>query len=169
MSAFFIYKCSNQPFNFVESLFNYTDEYCQQDTNCLVDISKITPFKWDTLYVIDKGWTRHEIEALIGTAFPEKMDIFSKLIFVKNGQVVYSDEYYYLSDFAGHVGGNKILTLNFEYENQKKGLIAYYRISKDDPKVLIYTEYNSQKTHYLFSPSNESQVKRLPGKFWTPS
>ncbi|MDC9624035.1 hypothetical protein [Xenorhabdus aichiensis] len=137
-----------------------------------MDISKITPFEWNTPHVIGSGWSRQKIGTVIGAKFNEEMDVFSKLIFVKNGQVVYSDEYSYLSDFAGHIGGNKILTLYFEYENQQKGWISYYHISRDDPDILMNVEYKlavNDKMDYLFSPANESQVQQRAGKFLTPS
>lgn len=99
-------------------MFDYADKHCQQNTDCVVNISKITPFKWDTLYVIDSGWDLDEIKSVIGAELKERTDIFSKIIFVKDGQVVYFEEYYYYPDSGVKKSWFSILIMKI----RKKGL-----------------------------------------------
>ncbi|NDK99614.1 hypothetical protein [Photorhabdus bodei] len=165
--VFFVFN-SNRQFSIVKGMFDYADKHCQQNTDCVVNISKITPFKWDTLYVIDSGWDLDEIKSVIGAELKERTDIFSKIIFVKDGQVVYFEEYYYYPDS----GGKKILVLDFDYENQEKGLIAYYRVPREAPKIVIKMKGDpsvEDKIYYLFSSANEQQVQRNPSSFRKPS
>ncbi|WP_339352007.1 hypothetical protein [Xenorhabdus koppenhoeferi] len=140
-------------------IIGYADKHCQKNTACLIDISKITPFDWDKMYIIDKGMGREDIEHIIGADFNKETNIFYKIIFVRNKKVVYSDEYHHSDDPYE----KKFIKPNFHYPYEKEGgYFSHYAISKDNSILSVEIENEpllSDKVYYKISPSNAQQVR----------
>ncbi|AYA41822.1 hypothetical protein HZS38_15915 [Xenorhabdus nematophila] len=140
-------------------IIHYADKHCQKNTACLIDVSRITPFDWDKMYIIDKGMRREDIENIIGAAFNKKASLFYKIIFVRNKKVVYSDEYHPSDD----AHGKKFIKPDFYYPHDKEGnYFSHYAISKDNSILSVKIENEpllSDKVYYKISPSNAQQVR----------
>ncbi|MBI6550202.1 hypothetical protein H8A87_16215 [Xenorhabdus sp. VLS] len=140
-------------------IIDYADKHCQKNTACLVDMTKIIPFDWDKMYIIDKGMGREDIEDIIGASFNEKASLFYKIIFVRNKKVIYSDEYYPSDE--SYV--KKFLKPNFHYPYEREGnYFSHYAISKNNSILSVeikHEPFMSDKVYYKISPSNAQQVR----------
>lgn len=64
---------------------------CIFDT-CEVDMSKIVSEDWDDLYIFDTNVSLEEIDSILGFNYPYFEDIATRIIFVKNRNIVYHEE-----------------------------------------------------------------------------
>ncbi|WP_340611782.1 hypothetical protein [Xenorhabdus bharatensis] len=141
-------------------IIDYADRHCQKNTACLIDMNKIVPFDWDKMYIIDKGMGHKDIENIIGAAFKGKASLFYKIIFVRNKQVVYEDEYDpYIRSYE-----KKLLKPDFQYPyDGKENYFNYYAVSKDNAILSMKIENkpltDDDKVYYKLSPSNSQQVR----------
>jgi hypothetical protein len=151
----FYYK--SWSFNIVERLFDYVDDNCRVNDECLVDMKKAINFEWDFIYVIDKGAERKDIEKYINLKIDEDLDMFSKIIFIKNNKILHIEEYL---DYTGD-DDKRILNINFDYRKSGTACVKYYRIPKSNSSILIKKiEFENSKANYLFSSINEEQIIR---------
>ncbi|PHM35985.1 hypothetical protein Xmau_04386 [Xenorhabdus mauleonii] len=141
------------------SIINYVDKHCQINTSCLIDISEITSFDWDKMYIIDKGMDREDIEDIIGTTFNDTASLFYKVIFVRNEKVIYSGEY----NPSDESYEKKLIKPNFHYPHEtEEDYFSHYSISKDNAIISVEIENEprmSDKVYYKISPSNVQQVR----------
>ncbi|MBE8598172.1 hypothetical protein [Xenorhabdus sp. BG5] len=153
-SVFYLSSC--REINIAEGIFDYTDKYCHVNDECIVNMKNITPFKWDYMYIIDNGFERKAVESFINLKIDVDLDIFSKIIFVKDNRIVHLEHYIYISD------SEKTLALNFDVRKKGKKYIKHYVISKDNADVFIKKEeMPDNRAYYWLSYSNENQVARV--------
>ncbi|WP_323856725.1 hypothetical protein [Xenorhabdus doucetiae] len=140
-------------------IIDYADKHCQKNTICLIDMNKIIPFDWDKMYIIDKGITPEDIEKIIGTRLNDETSLFYKIIFVRDQEVIYSDEYHPADDSYM----KKFLKLNFHYPYEREGnYFSHYAVSKDNSILSVKIENEplvSDKIYYSISPSNAQQIR----------
>lgn len=58
----------------------------------VVDVSKITDFKWDKMYVFKYTATKDEIDNIIGSSDYIYTEFTRRIIFILNDKIVYVDE-----------------------------------------------------------------------------
>lgn len=65
---------------------------CKFNKDCSIDISSITPFKWDRIFVFKETATLDEIQSAIDADYPYFTDIARRLLFLNAGKIVYHEE-----------------------------------------------------------------------------
>ncbi|WP_273553031.1 hypothetical protein [Xenorhabdus sp. IM139775] len=139
-------------------IIDYADKHCQKNTICLIDMNKIIPFDWDKMYIIDKGMAPEDIEQIIGAKFNYETSLFYKIIFVRDQEVVYSDEYHPVDDSYM----KKFIKPNFHYPYEREeNYFSHYAISKDNSILSVKIENEplmSDKIYYSIFPSNMQQT-----------
>ena len=86
--------CSNE---LKDEIINNVDRKCagQADSNCIVDISKITKFQWDKMFVFP-GWTTSDsISRIIGLVYAgnDVQDDHSRLVFTNKNKIVHEEDF----------------------------------------------------------------------------
>ena len=67
-------------------------ESCKPDASCVIRIKDFTDFQWDKMYVFSYGAELSDIEAAIGTSFPNFVQFTRRLVFLKEGKIVYRED-----------------------------------------------------------------------------
>ena len=75
------------------SIVTAIEKECQQADTCTVDLKGITNFAWDKLYLFDVSGA-DDVDTVLGFHYPYFEDVASRIIFVKNNQVVYHEDEY---------------------------------------------------------------------------
>ncbi|MBD8389031.1 hypothetical protein [Dysgonomonas sp. BGC7] len=78
-------------------IFEYIETNCLNNTkNCVVNISDITLFDWDSLFVINAGTNSADISKIIGINYISKDDFTRRrYFFVKDKNIVYKEDIKY--------------------------------------------------------------------------
>ncbi|ERT14100.1 hypothetical protein [Photorhabdus temperata] len=76
----------------------YVNKHCQIDQKCLVDLQDITPFHWERAYIFPTGTRPKTIDNAIGMHY-QFIDVGVKFIFIKNNEIIYSEEYFPYPDY----------------------------------------------------------------------
>ncbi|PHM30371.1 hypothetical protein [Xenorhabdus innexi] len=154
-SVLYLYKKET---SIVEKIFDYTDKYCRVNEECVVNMTNVTQFEWDYMYVVDNRQSHKSVESFINLKIDMNLDFFQHIFFTKDNKFVHQEGYFYYSDSTDRRG----LMLNFDH--YKKGMrpITHYVISKENPNILIKKEIvPNHKDYYWFSYANEKQVVRV--------
>lgn len=67
-------------------------ESCKPGEPCVIRIADFTGFEWDKMYVFSYGAELSDIEAAIGTPFPNYVEFTRRLVFLKGGKIVYRED-----------------------------------------------------------------------------
>ena len=67
---------------------------CNGSSNCIVDFAFILNFDWDTMCFYSGACSLDEINKDLGFKLKEFTDIGDRIIFLKNGKVVYQKEWF---------------------------------------------------------------------------
>ena len=59
---------------------------------CIVKITDVTDFAWDQMHVFEYGATQDQIEKSLGTGFPNYVEFTRRMVFLKNGKIVYRED-----------------------------------------------------------------------------
>lgn len=78
-----------------QRLSNKITDYCDKNTQISSEIklSDFTDFEWDNVIIYRYPVTAKEISEFAGIDYEKALDIQSGMIFVKNGKVVYEEEF----------------------------------------------------------------------------
>lgn len=113
----------------IEELIN---ESCK-NKNCLINISKVTSFKWSKLYVFKETASLKEIETVLNQTYPYYSDVARRIVFLdERDKIVYHEEMFpnvegvmdkevifYISDTMNYnVFNNPNFVVTFEKLNQ---------------------------------------------------
>lgn len=60
-------------------------------TNYTIDITKLTNFKWDTVYVFNYSVPKDLVEQIIGTSYPDYQEGTRPMVFVHQGKITHSE------------------------------------------------------------------------------
>lgn len=105
--------------------FDITNEIIKSCNNdyqeCIVDITNVTTFDWDDMYVFADSTDNNQVSEIIGFEYNNPAAKYHrKILFIMNDEVVYEDLFF--SD---------------SFENPKKGS-AYYNYPSDLPPFYIH-------------------------------
>ena len=67
-------------------------ERCQTGAPCVVRMKDLTGFQWDKMYVFSYGAELSDIETALGTSFPNFVQFTRRLVFLKDGKIVYRED-----------------------------------------------------------------------------
>lgn len=86
LSLFF--SCKNKDDSSV--LYSVIDKYYNEkkSADLTIDLTKILPFEWDSLYVFDYSVSQEEIDSILNGKYEYYDEFSSKIIFVKKNKVV---------------------------------------------------------------------------------
>ena len=76
---------------------------CKPSEPCIVRITDLTDFQWDQMHVFEYGARLDEIEKALGTSFPNYVEFTRRLVFLKDGKIVYREDE--PTDIEGPVNG----------------------------------------------------------------
>ncbi|MDE1476206.1 hypothetical protein KKI95_16705 [Xenorhabdus bovienii] len=140
-----------------DGIANYADAYCEMDQDCLIDLSKVTPFNWDKAYIFQPGELYPYIDKAIGMKY-NFIDVGLKFIFIKDNKIIYSEEYFPYPDLREF---NQIHP-NFSGNGKGNYFPDYYYITKENSKIFIkrHSSYSKKNNHYYLYPSNEYQSEK---------
>lgn len=96
-SALFFSACSNRN-DFDSIIINEFNKCPKQSTNCIVDLSKIMNFEWDTMYYFSGANSLEDMNEILGFDYKQFSDIGDRVIFLKNGKIVYQKEWLFNLD-----------------------------------------------------------------------
>ena len=65
---------------------------CKPGDACTIRISDVTDFSWDKMYAFRYNATQDQIDKALGTSFPDYVEFTRRLIFLKNGKIVYRED-----------------------------------------------------------------------------
>ncbi|MBS9435365.1 hypothetical protein [Photorhabdus hainanensis] len=144
-----------------EAIADYTNEHCQINQECLIDLSKITPFHWDRAYIFPTGTRPKSIEKAIGMHY-QFIDVGVKFIFIKNKKIVYFEEYFPYPDYRDK---NQIVPNFASLLYPESNFPEYYFLTKENSQLFIkrYHGTSSKRKRNMFyeiSPSNENQSEK---------
>lgn len=94
ISAFFVLiGCKNNGNGALENRIALSISENCKDENCIVDISKITPFTWHKMYVFKETASLEAIENALNQKYPYYNDVARRLIFLDSiGTIVYHED-----------------------------------------------------------------------------
>jgi|GEM_PF-3174433 len=110
---------------------------CDNVRICRLDIKEITQFDWDTMYVFKPTVSAAEIDDILGFKYPYFQDVAFRIIFIKDNQVVYHDDYF--PNFDNSL--TSILKFNFEDSE-------YLKVSTQNAFFQIIQEKNIDGFYY---------------------
>ncbi|MDH6251250.1 hypothetical protein M2347_000977 [Chryseobacterium sp. H1D6B] len=91
---FNIISCNEKNDNskFENQIVTLIKESCAAE-NCFIDLSEITSFKWNKLYVFKETASNAEVEKIINQKYPYFEDVARRFIFIdKNNKIVYHED-----------------------------------------------------------------------------
>jgi hypothetical protein len=88
--AILFLSCSNS--QTIEQQIGKRMNACSASTQCTVKITDVTDFWWDQMHVFEAGATLDEIQKSIGTNFPGYVEFTRRIVFLKNGAIVYRED-----------------------------------------------------------------------------
>jgi hypothetical protein len=65
---------------------------CKPGDSCTIRISDVTDFSWDKMYAFRYNATQDQIDKALGTSFPDYVEFTRRLVFLKNGKIVYRED-----------------------------------------------------------------------------
>lgn len=76
---------------FDKKIAKHIEQKCKNNADCIINISDITNFNWDTMYVFDRQSTEEEVDKILGFSFPcdDCSGIRYKIIFTLKNKLVY--------------------------------------------------------------------------------
>lgn len=114
-------NCSKND-DFDKMIINYYSE-CK-DKSCIIDLKNYLDFEWDTMYYFSGANSLEEIERVMRIRYENYEDIGTRLIFIKNKQIVY--------DYDWFPNPNREKSgVVFETEND------FMKINREDAQFLI--------------------------------
>ncbi|MFL6254089.1 MAG: hypothetical protein ACJ74T_03630 [Pyrinomonadaceae bacterium] len=67
-------------------------ESCRPGAPCVVMLKDLTNFQWDKMYVFSYGAELSDIQTALGTSFPNFVQFTRRLVFLKDGKIVYRED-----------------------------------------------------------------------------
>lgn len=146
-----------------KNIIHAIDSRADASGNCSIDLSEMTDFAWDTLVVFDADFAVYygdyksdydladaKMSEILGFAYERMPGYRSRLIFVKDGQLVHEESY--LVDIEAPSKMNIAISPEYSYE----GMDACCVLSADEAKIAASREaYGSKITYYLNFPELE--------------
>lgn len=110
------------------------DKCSKQSSNCVLDLSNIMNFEWDTMYYFSRANSLEEINEYISFNYEQFVDIGDRVIFLKNKKVVYHQDWFpNPSDepvgviFDTDLKVFKVDKSNAKFKAEKKGNLLYLK------------------------------------------
>ncbi len=135
--SFFLCNCSE--YNKTEFEKSIESEYlslCNDSSVCTIDISKITLFKWDKMFIFKTSASLDIINKALGFSYPYYIDIAHRVIFLKNNKIVYHDDYY------------------FSIENELNTTIIF-----DLPEGVSYKSYDNNNSIFIIKKTELDDIQ----------
>ena len=126
-----------------QKIINEIDNLENSNSECIVDLNKITDFEWDKVIVVSAdflaiGYSKEKIKNLWGIEYEFQPGFKSRLLFIKNDSIVYEEEY--LSSIENPVKFNISISPKLDY---------YKILSYNNAKIFAgRNQYNSKEYCY---------------------
>lgn len=105
---------------------------CNDKSNCKINFANAMGFDWDIMYYFSGKYSLEEINKDLGFDFKEFTEIGDRVIFLKNGNVVYHKEWFYDVDeqtkgivFLTDLTKFKLKKAEAVFQIKKEGSIFY--------------------------------------------
>lgn len=91
------YSCSSK--NLSEKIGDYINNMnIQNDSIHYLNLSQVTPFKWDTLYVFGRDASLKDIENILQLEYPDVKGAATSWVFIREHKIVYYETIFVISD-----------------------------------------------------------------------
>lgn len=89
----FLFSCNeNRNGKLAQKIDAHITEYCKEGI-CTINLSKITPFKWDRFYLFKETTSLEVVERVLNQEYPYFTDIGRRIIFLDDGNnIVYHED-----------------------------------------------------------------------------
>jgi hypothetical protein len=91
-------NCTHTSNNIQQRIATKIEQSCGEKLECSIDMLHTTDFEWDTFYFFRSGLLSSEISEIIGRKVNFTEEFSNKYIFLRNGEVVYTEEHLQGSD-----------------------------------------------------------------------
>lgn len=145
-TTFLIYLWYNKKYELgpvAQSIIKEIDNLENSNSECIVDLNKITDFEWDKVIIVSAdflaiGYSKEKIKNLWGIEYDCQPGFKSRLIFIKNDSIVYEEAY--LSSIEKPVKFNISISPKLDY---------YKILSCNNAKIVAgRNRYNSKEYCY---------------------
>ena len=113
---------------------------CHENAPCVVNVTDVTGFDWDKMYIFRGGAQRAYIEKTIGLPFPDWEELSEQVLFVRGNEIVKSESY---DDFEAN--GERVVGVNFSDH-------AYYEIPRSSPGLIVRIYHDPKQRFYAIEP-----------------
>lgn len=144
--TFLIYVWYNKKYDVgpvAQNIINEIDNLENSNSECIVDLNKITDFEWDKVIIVSAdflaiGYSKEKIKNLWGIEYEFQPGFKSRLIFIKNDSIVYEEAF--LSSIENPVKFNISISSKFDY---------YKILYSNNAKITAgRSQYNSEEYCY---------------------
>ncbi len=144
--TFLIYAWCNKKYDIgpvAQKIINEIDHLENSNSECIVDLNKITDFEWDKVIIVSAdflaiGYSKEKIKNLWGIEYEFQPGFKSRLIFIKNDSIVYEEAY--LSSIENSVKFNISISSKLDY---------YKILSYNNAKIVAgRSQFNSENYCY---------------------
>lgn len=108
------------------------NDKCDDLNKCNLNLSGVTNFNWNKLYVFKESAQPSEIEAAIGRRYPYYEDVARRLVFMDNNKIVYHEDVF--PSFEGIPNGQILFdmpdTVNYKVFLNKEFIVQKYTEEK---------------------------------------
>jgi hypothetical protein len=69
-------------------------KHCEEKDTCIIVLTELTPFAWDSMLVFEINATRQEVLNSLPEGAPYSIDNINRIYFIKDGVVVHNEDEY---------------------------------------------------------------------------
>jgi len=100
-----IFMLVGKPRSIEQKIAETKNKKCKVDAPCIVRIKDLTDFSWDRMYAFKYNTTEAQTEEALGTAFPNYIEFTPRIVFLKDGKIVYREDQLIDDQLEGPVDG----------------------------------------------------------------
>lgn len=132
----------NDQYLLSNKIIEFIDNNADKNNTCTLLMTEVTDFKWDKMLMYQIGSTNQKISEALGINYNKSVDMYSGIIFVYEGKIVYEETKLYNPDkideltfYVGQIFNSpeyKVYTPNDAYFKCNKNISGgdyYYEIS----------------------------------------
>jgi len=111
---------------------------CPDKNNCIIDLSKVLKFDWDTMYFFTNAYSLSEIDSLLGFHLTEYSDVGDRIVLTNKNNVVYYQEWFpYPSD--------ELTEAFVAFDTEKN----FFKIDRDNAIFSVRKDYDFYGFYFL--------------------
>jgi hypothetical protein len=129
------------PDTFDQKIVHFINTHCNSETACLFRLKDVTNFQWDKMYAFTYAAQQSEVENILGRKLPGFAEFQRKLIFLKNGDVVFIAQQ--KTDIEKLVPDEVVFDIPETANYKVYSADASFRVAKIEASELFYYKLNS--------------------------